>query len=723
MEWVCSHIKAKGMPDGTSLHEHLLVVANVAEKIAVYSNMNSEIARCGAILHDIGKVSTVFQQRLSGKRKQENPFRHEIASCFFLSLFQKEFHSALIEMIIAHHKSVWNDSKRKGLLDLNQDRDNTFELHIKGWDLWKKDAFEILRAFGINVRDIGIEEAQYSYEEVIAYCEKSIHLRGYSEWRGLLMAADHFASALSSKTDNYVERIFKKPRLDFYNRRNVLYPLSLKNASSEKRHTIVVASTGAGKTDFLFRRCKGRVFYTLPYQASINAMYKRVKKDLEPDNPDIDIRLLHASSKIVLSGATKEENIIQGHVGAAVKVLTPHQIAAIAFGTNGYESMIMDLKGCDVILDEIHTYTDITRAIVLKIIQVLKYLDCNIHIGTATMPTILYNHILDLLGKDNVFEVKLDEYDMDHFNRHIIYKIDRIEKADEIIIKSINENKKVLVVCNRVKSAQEKYCKIKDILPETPIILIHSRFTQIDRELKERQLMGLNEDGSPNGNYNTSENGCVVVATQVVEVSLDISFDVMITESAPLDSLIQRFGRVNRKRNNKTIGTYKPIYVLVPPKEKKDALPYDLEIIKRSYDALPDGEVLEERFLQRKIDDVFSVVDFMVIEEHAVFKENGDWSIQKLTHNNKALLLDLLNIDSVCCILERDRADYILSDYESRTKMEMYVKYYIVKDLQQVNIEGSSSPFIIPDSAYQCDLGLVEEFVRPGYYNYEHQFI
>ena len=41
--------------------------------------------------------------------------------------------------------------------------------------------------------------------------------------------------------------------------------------------------------------------------------------------------------------------------GASVKVMTPHQIASVVFGGKGYEAMVIDLKGCDVILDEIHT--------------------------------------------------------------------------------------------------------------------------------------------------------------------------------------------------------------------------------------------------------------------------------------------------------------------------------------------------------------------------------
>ncbi len=723
MEWVCPHIKAKGMPEETTLHEHLLLVSSVAEKIAIYAKIDSEIAKIGAILHDIGKTSTVFQERLKSKKKNDTPFRHEIASCFFISLFDEKIHSFLIEMIIAHHKSILYDKGEKGILDLENKRDDSFKLHSKDWELWKNSAFAILNAFGIDVCDISITEAERNYNKVLEYCELVVRQRGYSEWRGLLMAADHFASALAGKTDIYLERLFKKPKLDFYNRKDELYPLSLKNAISEKKHTVVVASTGAGKTDFLFKRCKGRVFYTLPFQASINAMYKRVKNDLASDNPEIDIRLLHAASKIVLDGKSKEEKIIQGHVGAAIKVLTPHQIAAIAFGTNGYEAMIMDIKGCDVILDEIHTYTDVTRAIVLKIVQVLKYLGCNIHIGTATMPTLLYNKIIELFGKENVLEVRLNKNELEQFNRHIIHKIESWDNAVQVIKQSVNQQKKVLVVCNRVKAAQEQYSNLKEMFPETPILLIHSRFTKGDRDEKERLLMGLDEGGKETGDFNTSTEACIVVSTQVVEVSLDISFDVMVTEAAPLDALIQRFGRVNRKRTKETIGKYKPIYVLSPSDNAKEARPYNFDNIKKSYELLPNGEVLEEKGLQGIIDSVFTKIDFLKIEEHSVFKETEKWSIDKLTHNSKALLLELLDIDSVSCILESDKEAYLQARYEERYKMEISTQYYMVKNLQQLKELYGSAPFIIPDKAYSNELGIVTEFLKFENYNVEYSFL
>lgn len=716
MEIICPQIKAKGKPEETTLYEHLLLVSNVIEKVAKYAGIDKGIARKGAILHDIGKASTVFQKRLTTNKRPNTPFRHEIASCFFISLFAEAERPALIEMTIAHHKSVYLDAGKKGILDLFENYDDqAFQLHIHDWDNWKADALHILNAFGVEIRDITIKEAEANYEYVLDYCENKVKEQGYSQWRGLLMAADHFASALSDKTDDYLERLFKVPDLAFYNRQHALYPLSLKSSVSDKTHTMVVASTGAGKTDYLFRRCKGRVFYTLPFQASINAMYKRVKNDLEKNNPNIDIRLLHAASSIVLGGGKAEEKIIQGHVGAAVKILTPHQIAAIAFGTSGFEAMILDLQACDIILDEIHTYSEVTQAIVLKIIEVLKYLNCRIHIGTATMPSILYNRIIELLGKDNVLEIALENEELENFNRHIVHKINNWEDAISPVSTAIHNNKKVLIVCNRVKTAQEQYLMLKAQYPNIPILLLHSRFTKGDRNEKERMLLGIDALGNPTGNFNTSDSACIVISTQVVEVSIDISFDLMITEAAPLDSLAQRFGRINRKRSNASIGTYKPVYVIAPSNEEKEALPYRLDIVKKSYATLPNGDILQESELQQNIDAVYTEINFMEIEAHSVFKQSGKWTINKLTHSKEPILMQLLEIDSVSCILESDEEEYIFGTSEKRAMLEISSRYYSVCKLRQ--IEHGSSPFIIPDVAYSSEFGLQIEKAKPEYYD------
>lgn len=702
---VCTHIKAKGKPDYTSLYKHLKQVGSTIELLAEKLGFNKETARLGAILHDIGKVSPVFQERLKPNYKRKDTdetYRHEIASLFFLSLFDKTIHPQLIEMIVAHHKSIENDPRQRGILDLEDIKDDVFILHSKDWEIWSKNALEILDAFKIPVHNISQQEAEQNYYNALEYIEECVTKQGYSEWKGLLMAADHFASAMLNETEKQLPKLFTNPNLSFYERKHELYPLSQINAKSDKKHTIVVACTGAGKTDFLFRRCKNRVFYTLPYQASINAMYKRVAYDLKESNPNLDIRVLHAASRVLIHNGKTEEKALQGLIGSSIKILTPHQIASIIFGTRAFEATLLDLQGNDIILDEIHTYTEISRAIIIKMVEVLNRLNCCIHIGTATMPTDLYNQIISILGQENVYEVSLPPDVLNEFDRHIIHKLKSWEQADDIIEQAINENKKILVVCNRVQTSQERYNYYSKKYP-VPTLLIHSRFKRNDRNEKEKLLIGLDENGSPTCQFNTSDKACIVVSTQVVEVSLDISFDLMITETAPLDALIQRFGRVNRKRTKETIGRYKPIYIIPPPDDSKSAKPYDLKILRASFAILPNNEVLHERDLQEKIDAVFPKVEVMDIEQHAIFKVNGDIIINKLTHRAKSYLLELLEVDSVSCIVQSDYEKYTIADFESRMMLEIPAYYWAVKDFHKC--EYGNKPYMIPDHSYTYESG------------------
>jgi CRISPR-associated endonuclease/helicase Cas3 len=693
---------AKSGPERTSLKDHLLHVSYAVEAFARYLEMDEDLAYKGAVLHDIGKAHPEFQKRLQPGYRNSKVFRHEIASLLFLSAFPENDYPALIEMVAGHHKSVKRDAGDKGLLDLEEGYDYE-AFHIGEWDKWSPAAFDVLNELGIDCISFSEEQARKNLQFAVEYCEHTIKQRGYSEWRGLLMGGDHYASALINDTERHLSRAFKVADLSFYSRTHKLFPLSYKDTNSEKTHTIVVASTGAGKTDFLFKRTKGRIFYTLPFQASINAMYKRVTNDLKPHNPELDIRVLHSASMVVKRKGAEEETALQSLFGSSVKILTPHQLASIAFGMKGYEALLLDLKGCDIILDEIHTYTGASQAIVLKLVQILHQLGCRIHIGTATMPTALYAKILKILG-DDVVEVKLNDVEMDQFNRHTIHKINAFEDSIPVVKRGVDNGEKILVVYNRVARAQEAYDDLKDIFPGIPIMLLHSRFKRGDRNEIERQLMGNDEDGNPTGQFNTSQEACIVVSTQIVEVSLDISFDLMITESAPIDSLIQRFGRVNRKRTVDTIGKTKPVYVLAPPESKTDALPYDLEVLNRSFEVLPDGDILRERDLQEKIDYVFPEINFLNIEEHAIFKQDGRIKIDKLTHHGKSILFELLDIDSVSCICESDVDEYENSYFEKRLEMEIPVRYFNVRAMNQV--QCGNKPFIIPDKAYAQESGL-----------------
>ena len=93
----------------------------------------------------------------------------------------------------------------------------------------------------------------------------------------------------------------------------------------------------------------------------------------------------------------------------------------------------------------------------------------------------------------------------------------------------LNDGDSVMVVCNTVKQAQDVFQELQHVTDNAK--LLHSRFILRDRERIEGELKDAN----------------LLVGTQAVEVSLDIDFDCLFTEPAPIDALIQRFGRINRK--------------------------------------------------------------------------------------------------------------------------------------------------------------------------------
>lgn len=711
--FICDHILAKGEENGhVSLAQHLSEVALLAEKVALNLKLNTSIARRGAILHDIGKASPLFQQTL--KKSFNRPpgflFRHELASLFFISILGDDEKYPIIDMIVAHHKSIYQDVGGKGILDLDENDPECFDRHITGFDVWSKDVISILGYFGFETTPISIQQAKENFYEVVDYCESKTY--GYSKWKGVLIAADHLASAMGGNVDSLVNRLYIKPDLSYYHsRKSELYPLSLISTDDTRLHTLVTAPTGAGKTDFLIRRCRGRIFYTLPFQASINAMYERIKDDLK--NTDADVRLLHAASSIKLEKGKIEEKILQRHIGASVKVLTPHQLALLVFGTKGYEALITDLIGCDVILDEIHTYSETTQAIVLKIVEILCNLKCRVHIGTATMPTVLYDRLISILGGNKfVYEVNLPDNVLDSFDRHVIHKADSIENVLGTIDEAIQQNQKILLVCNQVKRSQLLYENLSGRYPNTSKMLVHSRFKRGIRSKLETDLRNI---------YNNSTEACLVVSTQVVEVSLDISFDLMITECSPIDSLIQRFGRINRKRTKDIIGNYKPIYVISPPTKKGDALPYGLEVLHRTFEALPNGNIFREKEIQALINKVYQTIEFVDIDLSSVFKE-GKWVIKELWHNPKSALLETLDIDSVICIDESDRDFYESASYEDQSKLEIPVSYRSVAYRNLDKSMSGSKPFIIPSKAYDNELGYLVEFAKPEFYDVTQRF-
>jgi CRISPR-associated endonuclease/helicase Cas3 len=179
--------------------------------------------------------------------------------------------------------------------------------------------------------------------------------------------------------------------------------------------------------------------------------------------------------------------------------------------------------------------------------------------------------------------------------------------------------------------------------------------------------------------------------------------------------MVQRFGRVNRRRTGDTIGILKPIYVIAPPEDDKAILPYDAETVRPSFEVLPDDEVLREAEVQSLIDTVYPDVEAPEVDTHFIWQE-GTYRIQKLQHRPKSVLLDALNINSETCILRSEATRYAEASWEERQLMHIPVPVSFNR-FEWPRLEEGQHPLCAPDHLYDPDglpLGLMTDPPEDG---------
>jgi len=204
---------------------------------------------------------------------------------------------------------------------------------------------------------------------------------------------------------------------------------------------------------------------------------------------------------------------------------------------------------------------------------------------SATLPSFLKEMFKQDLKIET--EISFTELELDEFTRHrvSVLKGGILDNLD-LIRKELAHKKKVLVVCNTVAQAQKIYKLLSQGIENSG--LIHGRFILRDREKIESKLKNLN----------------LLVGTQAIEVSLDIDYDVLFSEPAPLDALIQRFGRINRKGWEEKI--IKPVYVFEEGSEKDKYVYKNQELVSKSLELLSKESVLGESRIQELVDEVYS---------------------------------------------------------------------------------------------------------------------
>ncbi|WP_260451370.1 CRISPR-associated helicase Cas3' [Listeria booriae] len=216
-----------------------------------------------------------------------------------------------------------------------------------------------------------------------------------------------------------------------------------------------------------------------------------------------------------------------------ITVCTLDQLFDFVFRYAGFEPKLATLSYSKVIIDEVQMYSPDLLAYLIVGLSYIQKVGGQFAILTATLPGI----IPDLLVKNGVSFTRAEEDFISDRVRHSLEVVH--EQINSDFISDFYDGNRILVICNTVRVAKEMYEELEKIYDDE-VKLIHSQFIKRDRNAKSDAILA---DG-----HKTSEGPCIWVATQVVEASLDIDFDLLFTELSDLNGLFQRMGRCYRNR-------------------------------------------------------------------------------------------------------------------------------------------------------------------------------
>jgi CRISPR-associated endonuclease/helicase Cas3 len=555
--------------------------------------------------HDLGKVNHKFQNKLRLQQRKVIPelqncpeIPHEWLSLAFIPKEDKRFfHSfstngvlfaELVQYCIAFHHTRMKPFDKKALemtisFDLEKNKNNL------GIDYPLNHDYDIQKDIKQKI------DSQTNFKN---YFELLVFLKG------ILHKCDYSASAGIECEKTYQGSYEADFNHWLSNQAWELKPFQCEAKDLSDKNIVLVAATGSGKTEYSMNWINGqKAFYLLGLRTAVNEMYKRFKA-IFGDNT----ALLHGEISYIFEQDDTDESYIERiesarKLCAPVTIATADQLVTAVFKYNGFELPYLTASYSKIVLDEIQSFSPDSIAAIMVFLKEIHSLGGKFLLMTATLPPFI---------KDELKELECVEFpapELSSIKRHriTIYEepIDS-PRALEIITQQFKSDKKVLIVCNTVKKAQAMYDLLQNLTPS----LLHSRFIHRDRQLKEIKIMSINNPEHP---------PVVWIATQIVEASLDLDFDVLFTECSPIDSLLQRFGRCYRKREY--YGEIPNIHIF----KAEPSVVYDKELFDRTYELLKkdfNGKIMTEQDKQVAINEIFR--DIETTKYYQKYKRNKD---------------------------------------------------------------------------------------------------
>jgi len=359
------------------------------------------------------------------------------------------------------------------------------------------------------------------------------------------------------------------------------------NLSKIDTNLLIRAPTGWGKTAASLSYAIGKgskIIYVLPTITSIKSFYDDLCAFFGKENVG-ELFYYTDVEAVKREEGDFRELMFPSYFAQPVIITTLDQLLLTFLQVGKYFMKRPHLRNSVIILDEVHTFSQNMLYILSYFIEKFAELyNLRLCVMSATFPSILQEHFINLLGRrveklwlDNEFRKR----------RRVMYKL--IDDREDLlgivgnILDIFNSKRKpfrIAIVCNTVEKSQNVFKELQNFIEESDVNteLLHSRFIYKHRSEKEERI----------NNWIKNGESFILVATQVIEVSLDVSFDFMTTECAPLESLVQRFGRVNRYKDR----TDKINVWITFPTEVNDKkrYPYDKEGVLNTWEFLKNLE-------------------------------------------------------------------------------------------------------------------------------------
>ena len=462
---------------------------------------------------------------------------------------------------------------------------------------------------------------------------------------------------------------------DYYRNRFGFLPRSFQQfifdaieGTAEPGIFILEAPMGSGKTEaalaaseeLMAKKKLDGLFFGLPTQATSNGIFPRINDWLKKMAKEYDVidtmKLMHGKAAW---NELQEELLDRTHVDEDMDsgVLTAQWFAgrktailsdAVVGTVDHFLLMALKQKHLAlrhlgfskkiVIIDEVHAYDAYMDVFLSRAIEWMGAYGIPVLLLSATLPAEIRENLIQayLLGQgkgmqkkerasyapifqskayplltytDNGIIQQKKEFAKEKEYRVIVQKL--AEEDIENTLENLLAHGGIAgIIVNTVRRAQLLFERLTEVFEQDEIIMLHAKFIDTHRIMKEKMLMDCIGKGAKRP-YRA-----IVIGTQVLEQSLDIDFDVLITDLCPMDLLLQRIGRLHRHVIPRSEGLSNPtVYVMGQSDtlefEEGSSAVYGEYLLARTQRMLPEQEIILPRDISTLVQQVYGSEDLL----------------------------------------------------------------------------------------------------------------